>query len=169
MQWIALFTVVKTRETKQLQHSLISVGGTWVCLQLNGCHWMKVINGVFWQLRIVDGIRAESYRTIYWYHRTCYSKFTNKTNLGLRTRDADNHVDLQDDECYENTDLKAAPQPLYRLTNNGLFSYRLANNNNIFLLNIEFQCIVKYRINAKYVFGEHTSMFSEDRSNYMTL
>ena len=53
MPWIALSTVVKTLKTKQLQHSLISVGGPLVCLQMNGCQWMKVTTNVFWQLSVV--------------------------------------------------------------------------------------------------------------------
>ena len=50
------------------------------------------------------------------------------------------------------------PQPLYRLANNGLFSYRLANDSKSF---IEYRISLCYRINIKYCFlCEYTSMLS---------
>ena len=49
---------------------------------------------------------------------------------------------------YKNSDhCKRVPQPLYRLANNGPFSYRLANNSKIF---IEYRISVCYRISNKY-------------------
>ena len=46
----------------------------------------------------------------------------------------------------EGIPFKRVPQPLYRLANNGLFSYRLANNSKSF---IEYRISVCYRISNK--------------------